>query len=91
MSRLSRKNRKYSQLKIKTSGGMTDLIDNVFKETWRINDEEYDRILNKMTDEEMLLFLTENPTFKQKKQIITLVERLLNPEEWRDDQINKIL
>jgi predicted house-cleaning noncanonical NTP pyrophosphatase (MazG superfamily) len=91
MSRLSRKNRTNSECGIKTSGGITDLFDNVIKSAWRIDDEEYESILEKMTDEEMGLFLTEKPTFEEKRKMIILVERLLNLSEYRDSQIKKII
>jgi hypothetical protein len=89
--RLLRKNRTKSECGIKTSGGITDLIDNTIKSVWRINDQEYDSILEKMTDEEMDLFLTENPTFEEKKKMIILVEGLLNLSEYRDSKIKKII
>jgi hypothetical protein len=44
-----------------------------------------------MTDEEMDLFLTEKPTFEEKRKMIILVERLLNLSEYRDSQIKKII
>ena len=89
--RLLRKNRTNSECGIKTSGGVTDLFDNTIKSVWRINDQEYDSILEKMTDEEMDLFIKENPTFYEKRKMIILVERLLNLSEYREDRINKII
>lgn len=91
MSRLSRRNRTNFECGIKSSGGITDLFDNLIKTTWRITDREYDDILEKMTDEEMDLFIKENPTFNEKRKMIILVERLLDVSEHRDNQIKKIL
>jgi predicted house-cleaning noncanonical NTP pyrophosphatase (MazG superfamily) len=91
MSRLLRRYRANKECGIKTSGGLTDLFDNVIKSAWRLTDEEFDSILEKMTDEEMDLFLTEKPTFEEKKKMIILVERLLNLSEYRDSQIKKII
>ena len=91
MSRLSRRNRTNSDCEIKTSGWITDLIDNTFKSMWYITDQEYDMILNKMTDDEMSLFLTENPTFTEKRKMIILVEKLLDLSKFREEQINKII
>lgn len=91
MSRLSRRNRTGEDCGIKSSGGITDLFDNSIKSIWRINDSEYDSILEKMTDTEMDLFLTNNPTFTEKKKMIILVERLLDLSEYREEQINKII
>jgi hypothetical protein len=39
----------------------------------------------------MSLFLTEKPTFEEKRRMIILVERLLSLSEYRDEQIKKIL
>ncbi len=91
MSRLSRKNRTNSECGIKSSGGITDLFDNMVKSLWRIDDEEYDFIIERMTDSEMDLFLKENPTFAERRKMIILVERLLNLSEYREEQINKII
>lgn len=91
MSRLLRRYRTNKECGIKTSGGLTDLFDNLIKSTWRLTDEEFDNILKKMTDEEMDLFLTEKPTFEEKRKMIILVERLLNLSEYRESQIKKII
>lgn len=95
MSRLSRKNRTNSELGIKNKGAITDLIDNAIKSTWRINDKEYDFLLDRMTDEEMHNFIdivqSESSTFSEKKKMIILVERLLDLSEYREEQINKII
>ena len=91
MSRLSRKNRTNSECNIINSGGITDLFDNTIKSIWRINDSEYDFILDKMTDTEMELFISENPTFTQKRQMLRLVERLLDLPNYRQEKIKNIL
>ncbi len=91
MSRLSRKNRTNSECNIRNSGGITDLFDNTIKSIWRINDTEYDFILDKMTDTEMELFISENPTFTQKRQMLRLVERLLDLPNYRQEKIKNIL
>jgi hypothetical protein len=91
MSRLSRKNRTNSDCNIRNSGGITDLFDNTIKSIWRINDNEYDFILDKMTDTEMELFISENPTFTQKRQMLRLVERLLDLPNYRQEKIKNIL
>lgn len=91
MSRLSRKNRTNSECNIRNSGGITDLFDNTIKSIWRINDSEYDFILDKMTDTEMELFVSENPTFTQKRQMLRLVERLLDLPNYRQEKIKNIL
>lgn len=91
MSRLSRKNRTNSDCNIRNTGGITDLFDNTIKSIWRINDTEYDLILDKMTDTEMELFISEKPTFTQKRQMLRLVERLLDLPNYRQEKIKNIL
>jgi hypothetical protein len=91
MSRLSRKNRTNTDCNIRNSGGITDLFDNTIKSIWRINDTEYDFILDKMTDTEMELFISEKPTFTQKRQMLRLVERLLDLPNYRQEKIKNIL
>ncbi len=91
MSRLSRKNRTNSDCNIRNTGGITDLFDNTIKSIWRINDTEYDFILDKMTDTEMELFISEKPTFTQKRQMLRLVERLLDLPNYRQEKIKNIL
>lgn len=91
MSRLSRKNRTNSDCNIRNTGGITDLFDNTIKSIWRINDSEYDFILDKMTDTEMELFISEKPTFTQKRQMLRLVERLLDLPNYRQEKIKNIL
>ena len=46
--RLERRNRTYGDLGIKSSGGMFDLFDNAIKEIYRINDNEYNYLFEKM-------------------------------------------
>ena len=91
MSRLLRKNRTNSECDIKTSGGITDLFDNTIKSVWRINDQEYDSILEKMTDEEMDLFIKEVPTFQEKRKLLLLIEKYISPKDFRNDQIDRII
>jgi len=91
MSRLLRRYRTNKECGIKSSGGLTDAFDNMIKSVWRISDQEYDQILEKMTDEEMDLFLTEKPSFSEKKRLLILVESILDKSVTRDENINEIL
>ena len=77
MSRLERKNRTFGDIGYKHEGGMFDLFDNSIKTAYRINDEEYDYICEKATDAELELVITETPTFKQKRQIISILNNYL--------------
>lgn len=72
MSRLARKNR--TDIIIKSSGGMFDLVDNAIKEVWRINDEEYDYIIDNTTDSELALFILETPTVSEVKETLQLID-----------------
>lgn len=83
MERLARKNRLYSDLKIKSSGGLTDAFDNMFKDVFRIDDAEYDYIAEHAS-EDQLTHLTIDAnlrgkplTFKEKRAIICTLDNLL--------------
>jgi hypothetical protein len=95
MSRLSRKNRTNSELGIKNKGAITDLIDNAIKSTWRINDKEYDFLLDRMTDDQMHHFIdimqSKSPTFSEKRNLLIMVEYFLDKSEYRNEKIDKII
>ena len=76
-SRIKRRNRNYEELKIKNSGGIFDLVDNTMKETYRITDNEYDYLCEKLSDDEMTLFSLENLSFTQKKEILLILTKHL--------------
>lgn len=76
-SRIKRRNRNYEELKIKNSGGIFDLVDNTMKETYRITDDEYDYLCEKLSDDEMYLFSLENLSFTQKKEILLILTKHL--------------
>ena len=91
MSRFNRKKRGWKSLKIKSNGGITDLIDNAIKEAWYITDKEYDTICDKLTDDELNLFLSEYPTFSEKKILLNLVDKYIDIQSYRDDQLDRLL
>ena len=79
MRRFKRRNR--TDIKFETPNGICQIIDNMIKETWRINDEEYNYILDEIgKDEEKLeLFcLQEEMSFSDIKQAIIMVDDLLD-------------
>lgn len=76
MSRLKRKNRK--DIEFKNAGGLLDLFDNQIKATFRIDDKEFDYLAEVMSDEEISLFINENPTFTEKRQLLIMIEKYLN-------------
>lgn len=75
MTRLERRNWTQDQIGIKSQGGLFDFFDNAIKEIYRITDDEYDHLCSVMTDEETQLLVTENMTYAQKKQILTLLKK----------------
>lgn len=77
MSRLSRRNRTEEDLGLLNSGGMLDVIDNAVKAAFRINDKEYDFLADKLTNEEMELFLNENRSFSEKRKTLMMLEKYL--------------
>lgn len=77
MSRLSRKNRTCEDLGIKSSGGMLDLFDNAIKETFRINDDEFDYIAERLSEDEMDIVFKEDQSFNEKRQCILIVEKYI--------------
>jgi hypothetical protein len=82
MTRLERKNRTPEDLGIRDSGGVTDLMDNMFKSTFRVNDDEMDYFCEHATNEEMNVVMevealidTDNVLFKHKKDALTIINR----------------
>lgn len=87
MSRLSRKNRD-----LNLSGrGLLDLMDNYLKKLWRIDDIELDRIFTKMSDEDFEFFIQDGYTFTEKRKLVLLIEKYISPDNFRDEQISRIL
>lgn len=81
MGRIERKDKMtYGNIGYKQSGGVFDLFDNQIKTAYRINDAEYDHLCEVMTDDESEIFITENPTFAQKRQMIQLLNKHINYE-----------
>jgi len=76
MGRLNRKNR--TDIILKNRGGMFDAINDAVKQTWRINDEEYDFICENATDEELDLIVSDSILdFSKKRKVIECVNRLI--------------
>lgn len=73
MNRISRRNWLNTDIGLKSSGGMFDLIDNMIKTIYRINDDEYCNLCGVITDDELILLLTENPTFIEKRKMIQIL------------------
>lgn len=78
MSRITRRNWTPQQLGILSSGGLGDLFDNQFKLTYRVTDQEYDLLGDAMTDDEMSVIVTENPTFSERRQMIQILNKYIH-------------
>ena len=79
MSRLARKNR--LDIVFVNKGGLMDFFDNQMKSLYRVNDKEYDYILNiACSDEEkgddrfMGLLVNEKPTFSESKELLIRID-----------------
>ena len=77
MTRLERKDRKDILSSVKPGpNSPLVLIDDYIKSIWRINDEEYDYIVEILSDEELSLFcLYEKPSISELKRIINIVNQ----------------
>jgi len=78
MSRLLRRNRTYVELGLLSSGGVMDAFDNAIKECYRLTDNEYDYIAEKLTDEEGEYILCMEPSFSDKRKIIEILNKYFN-------------
>ena len=77
MERLKRKNRTSKDLGLSSKGGLSDLVDNAIKSTYRINDEEYDFICQNATEEDLDFLLNEKPNMSEKKMAIKILNKHL--------------
>lgn len=77
MKRLERAKRTCEDLGILSKGGMFYIFDNIIKETFRINDDEYDFICNKATCEELNFFIIERPNFSEKRVVLSILNKYL--------------
>jgi hypothetical protein len=79
MTRFERKNR--TDIVYKGCGGITDVFDNMYKQLWRINDEQYDYLCEKLTDEELSEITPEFKSISQIKKAILIVNTALLKNE----------
>lgn len=73
--RLERKNR--TDISYKSSGGLFDLFDNAFKETWRVTDGEYDYVCEVASDEDLDAFTENLDTFSKKRTALIIYIKLM--------------
>ena len=64
---------------------MSDLMDNAMKQYLRVDDNEYDFILEKACDQEdngdsalMHLLVSDNKTFAEKRQLLLITNQLIH-------------
>lgn len=74
ISRCKRRNRTYGELNIRGKGGIFDLMDNLFKSKLRINDEEYDFILEEIDDDMSKMDLMIKYVLPNKNDVFNITE-----------------
>jgi hypothetical protein len=63
---------------IKGRGGLVDAFDDMMKASYNVTEEEYDFILNQMTDDELEAFvLGPNPSFAEKRASVMIRNKYL--------------
>lgn len=77
MSRLKRKFR--TDIKFKQQGVLFDALDDAIKETWRINDEEYDFICEQDNQQVINYLVTDMSTmnYSEKRRGLITINRLV--------------
>lgn len=79
MTRFERKNR--TDINYKGCGGITDALDDMIKQLWRINDDEYDYLCENLTDEELCTIIPEFKSISQIKEAINITNKYLSNYE----------
>ena len=79
MTRFERKNR--TDINYKGCGGITDALDDMIKQLWRINDDEYDYLCENLTDEELCTIIPEFKNISQIKEAINITNKYLSKYE----------
>ena len=80
MTRFDRKNRqdiKSSLSNGNLKNGIFDIIDDTMKSVWRINDDEYDYIIDNLSDVELKTFSLSDPSITDIKMMISKVNELV--------------
>jgi len=72
MTRLEKKHT-YKDEEISASSGLFGLMDSVMLKTFRITNEELDKICEIATDDELELFTKEDRTIRESRQLITFL------------------
>ena len=79
MTKFERKNR--TDKNYKGCGGITDALDDMIKQLWRINDDEYDYLCENLTDGELCTIIPEFKSISQIKDAINITNKYLSKYE----------
>ena len=79
MTRFERKNR--TDINYKGCGGINDALDDMIKQLWRINDDEYDYLCENLTDDELCTIIPEFKSISQIKDAINITNKYLSNYE----------
>ena len=79
MTRFERKNR--TDINYKGCGGINDALDDMIKQLWRINDDEYDYLCENLTDDELCTIIPEFKSISQIKEAINITNKYLSNYE----------
>jgi len=79
MTRFERKNR--TDINYKGCGGITDALDDMIKQLWRINDDEYDYLCENLTNGELCTIIPEFKSISQIKDAINITNKYLSKYE----------
>lgn len=80
MTRFDRKNRQDIKSNLSNGNlknGIFDIIDDTMKSVWRINDDEYDYIIDNLSDDELKTFSLSDPSITDIKIMISKVNELV--------------
>jgi hypothetical protein len=72
MTRLDKKHT-YQEEEISTSSGLFGIMDSVMLKTYRVTNEELDKICEIATDDELELFTKEDRTFTESRKLLTFL------------------
>ena len=84
MTRFEGKNR--TDINYKGFGSITDAFDDMFKELWRINDDEYDYLCETLSDEELAIIIPEFESISQIKKAISIINTTLSKMSYKCSQ-----
>jgi len=73
MTRLEKKHT-YQEEEISANSGLFGLMDSVMLKTFRITNEELDKICEIATDDELELFTKEDRTIRESRQLLTFLK-----------------